>query len=530
MQRGKPESNNAKQQYIKDTLKYLGLDAHLKQISEKLNEDKNIVVTEYLDEALTPVLSDLCKTEKPVNYDPNFPTPEEKFIRLLSLCFKGDVSTDVLNKVWNQFSEKEKLFYGIGRGFGLYPGPLILAFEYENLPALELLKNTYGELVPRHNQLYRREDKYDNEFWDQLHSQIINAYPKIGSLEYFNHFLDMCVRYSYVIEIGKNNNSFSNRRFEHYHTYVNNDDGEIKTVVYSSKVTLLNMFVYLSTGILKHYIHDKYRRDVIKALLAYVKKNGAPEDFEEFKKILAKRINAYSSFESFKEEYIKNASEFIPDIAEICKKLSSVVEDTNKEMNLNLSSKTTTAIDTTATTTTSPSPIIQNKPQPQPVIRHNAENKSEINPDISVKSNKEQAKPQMIYPASYEASYKKGTTALAGVVELFRDYCGSSWDSTYIFSFKHSHAVTIDKFIKEFIASPAYKEYENAKHPDVIKKAVADFLEKLNHALQQAGQPLEPAPKGSLASRILFIQDKFQLNCINLDELYKTLSTKKPRK
>jgi hypothetical protein len=195
---------------------------------------------------------------------------------------------------------------------------------------------------------------------------------------------------------------------------------------------------------------------------------------------------------------------------------------TDNKTNLNIGS-TPTRIDTTATTTTTPSFVIQPTVQPQPVVRDNAENKREVNSEVSVSSNQEQAKSlriQMTYPASYEEAYKKASSPLEGVVELFRDYCGaSSSNYAYLFSFKHKHTATVNNFINEYISTSDYKRNKLKRNPEDVKEVVVGFMTKLKDALLQAGAPLEPAPKGSLALRILFVQDKFKLDCINLNEL-----------
>jgi len=188
-----------KRSYILKTLEWFQIPFEkLLKIHEALKKDKYISIPAYLDKYLIPLIS-------------NFYRSRETGVHLrgfISLCFKGDLSSNAWDKVWNYLDEAEKLFYATTEYYLGYP--VEIATSEGNLYVLARLDRVYQDLISKYPQ---------RQYF--LHLDIRTALLKFPTYTAssnrdacYQFLLEMCERYSTTGKSNPNKSIFTNKEFK----------------------------------------------------------------------------------------------------------------------------------------------------------------------------------------------------------------------------------------------------------------------------------------------------------------------------
>jgi hypothetical protein len=456
--------NEDNQKCVINVLQHFGCHDYLKQIKSRLEQDNNVVVSRYLDVALAPLFKNLHN-----NRDKNKDS-KEYLANFFSLCFRGDLSITVLKNAWNQLSHDEYYDYF----FAPFPlplfsfckspaGPLELPIQFTNLPALKFLQEVY-------EKKWLPDHSYDAYFT----SQLVFVTEMVTSIPSFKWWRDACITHAGT----KNNNAgFASKMLPYYSQEKTGPNHYSCTW---ESISLLDLFARLGEKrITKFPLADlSYaEKTIISTLFSLVKEQGEDGEFAVLK------IKIYELADQNKRLTDKQYAERM-----------QIIEAFNPEC------------DVQSESSSEDEPVI-----PFVINQHD----ETITPDTIII---DALPPQLslfapthvndlskLYP-EYEAILQNlNANPLDNAIELFNQYCRQGYF--------RNHAKIVDAFLKSF---------------NPIGHTLSDFLTSLKTALVDAGEYIKPAHEGgSLAKRIDFIQKKYDLNIINLDDFNTALPKKK---
>lgn len=279
--------NLEKRQYIIKTLEWFDLTLSSSDL-QKLEKDNNVSVSAYLDQYLLPCISNLNDNQVEGSLWGN--KESIQFRGLISLCFKGDLSKKVWDKVWSILTEKEQIFYATTDFY--LGGPLQIAVNAGNLEGIKRLDAIYKDLLPKYPE--RRFSMH----W-QLRSAILNS--RVNSpneQQCLALTLELCDRYAEKTNANETTQRFSNKQLAYKKSglYVGN-----------GFTTLLDMFSEVCETLVSN-------QNVIslKQVYYYLMTNGiTQEEFSSFNARVKTKL----------QELIKNDSE-----CKFCKTAVKIVE------------------------------------------------------------------------------------------------------------------------------------------------------------------------------------------------------------
>lgn len=182
---------NKRKTYIEQTLKGFGLKLNAEDHS-RLAQDKNIVISNYLDPYLAPLVPHFILKRK----------GEEsiKFQGLVSLCFAGHISATIWDEIWMKLENKDKIFYATAKNDDL-GYPLELAATHNNLNALKKLDKTYTHLLETY-------PKHKMSMHFALRQALESCFISEEDTSCFSYLLGMADKYA----SGEKTNSLSERK------------------------------------------------------------------------------------------------------------------------------------------------------------------------------------------------------------------------------------------------------------------------------------------------------------------------------
>jgi hypothetical protein len=467
-------SLDEKYKTIKEIMQWFELPAEDKDtIKSKLAQD-NFDVCNYLDAALTPLIPELIKARKAQGTTSSIlgstslgytTKPEDKLRVLISMCFSGDLSQKAWKEICKYLNEEDIVFYATT--FYYLGEPVAIAARNRNKAALKNLNEIYKTLLPK----YPDRQKNAHDYLQRALQEVLQYVKADLPIDTFFMVLNMCYELSAPGNLKQNNPEISNRNF-----YTNMTDEGV--------ISLLDVFAnacfhYSVSGNFSGYGFNTRHIWAMATIYDFVALKGSAKDLYLFKNKLIELL--------LKSPLLKNPEEF------------SAACEQAKALDNNLSFGFLAELMNAAKQGNFiPSDFAEAK-----VL----EEKSSITdlhgffatPLAMNKLDKEYPEYEKIY------AHAKNKTEIGKVLAFFKNYCETK-------TWRHQHINAVTKALNDFTAENTGKE------PDFA--AISSFLTKLKDALLASGIPVKSiADGGTLVKRIDFIQKKYELNVIDLEEL-----------